>query len=245
MSALTQTRRVATAAALGRKRRARLAATALAGWRAVASSSALALRGAEHRARSHAARVLLQRAMRGWVTYWARQASVRVLLSHRAAATARACLEAWRDIAAAVAEHAAMEVAQGSAPQTLPHVHPQHPHPGQPGAWTPRQALPLPYAQRTPAPAQPWRQQPLGAPAYGSPLPVAAAAAAARPQHVQPRQPQPPPLSPMPSAEARVQEAWEDDYGRDVHRLLRLRHCFRCWLALADRGMQVRGARRC
>ncbi len=62
-------------------------------------------------------------------------------------------------------------------------------------------------------------------------------------QHGQPLPAPPPPLSPMPSAEARVEEeeAWEEDYGRDVHRLLRMRHCFRRWLALADRGMRVRG----
>ncbi|KAG2434480.1 hypothetical protein HYH02_012309 [Chlamydomonas schloesseri] len=58
-------------------------------------------------------------------------------------------------------------------------------------------------------------------------------------QQQQQQQHRQPPLSPMPSAEARVQEAWEENYGRDVHRLLRMRHCFRLWLALADRGMQV------
>ncbi len=44
-------------------------------------------------------------------------------------------------------------------------------------------------------------------------------------------------------AEESMEDAVADElaasYGRDVHRLLRLRHCFRTWLALADQAVQV------
>lgn len=41
------------------------------------------------------------------------------------------------------------------------------------------------------------------------------------------------------SIEDAVADEWAASYGRDVHRLLRLRHCFRTWLALADQAVQV------
>ncbi|GFR45364.1 hypothetical protein Agub_g6739 [Astrephomene gubernaculifera] len=76
--------------------------TLTAAWAVWRHSLALSAR-AHHMASSYYARSLAAKTLRCWITYWARRASVRVLLRHRAAATLRACLAAWRQLAAAAA----------------------------------------------------------------------------------------------------------------------------------------------
>ncbi|GLC51893.1 hypothetical protein PLESTB_000560200 [Pleodorina starrii] len=202
-----QARREASWVTLAGLRLLRLLRAAWIAWRRAHAAGLHAARvAAAHRAHS-----LASRTMRGWVTRWAQRASVRVLLRHRATAMARACLAAWRNVAAhaRMAAEATAAAAAGAA------------------ALEAEAAAAEEEAEEERA----WREgtgRGSGCPAEGMEQRRMAGPEVMEGQRRWQQE-----------EEEEAEEARRMEVGRSVHRVLRLRNCFRCWLLMTDAAVQV------